>query len=283
MLEPRRETHIQKASLEALEGKMLELPQVECPVVHHFGPGIYIREVSMPAGSLALGHAQKFEHLNILLKGAVAMLDDEGEVIELRAPMIFTGKPGRKFGYIIEDTVWQNVYATDETDVDILEETYLDKDYTWQINNEEALRLESAARQEDRDDFFKVIALAGFPPEVVRAQSENEEDQMTIPSRLAPKLTIRNSVIEGEGVFVSSAVEEGEIISPARLNGMRTPAGRYTNHSKNPNAIFVKSDSGNVYLIAKKRIAGCVGGSQGEEVTVDYRQALSLAGVFIDG
>ena len=33
-----------------LEKEMLEMPQADCPVAHHFGPGIYIREVTLPAG-----------------------------------------------------------------------------------------------------------------------------------------------------------------------------------------------------------------------------------------
>jgi SET domain-containing protein len=68
-----------------------------------------------------------------------------------------------------------------------------------------------------------------------------------------------------------------EHIAPGRFAGMRTPAGRYTNHSKNPNARFVLLDNNDVVLIASKEIYGCKGGENGEEITVDYRQALSLA------
>ena len=64
--------------VEALESHMLEHPQVDCPVVHHFGPGIYVREVHLPKGALALGHAQRYEHLNIMLQGKVAMPSPDG-------------------------------------------------------------------------------------------------------------------------------------------------------------------------------------------------------------
>lgn len=279
------ESHnIQRAeAVEQLEATMLELPQAECPVVHHFGPGIYIREVTLPAGILAIGHAQRFEHLNIMLKGAVVMVDDQGQLKTLRAPLIFTGKPGRKLGYVLEETVWQNVYATEERDVDVLEATYLDKSATWQAYNEAAQQLEHKMRQEDRDDFAQVVEAAGFDQQTVRAQSENLADQISIPHDLAPKLTIRDSTIEGKGVFVSSPVAAGEVIAPARIRGLRTPAGRYTNHSRRPNAIFMQDAAGDIWLVASRPIHGCAGGDSGEEVTVDYRQALSLSGIYLKG
>lgn len=279
------ESHnIQRAeAVEQLEAAMLELPQAECPVVHHFGPGIYIREVTLPAGILAIGHAQRFEHLNIMLKGAVVMVDDQGQLKTLRAPLIFTGKPGRKLGYVLEETVWQNVYATEERDVDVLEATYLDKSATWQAYNEAAQQLERKMRQEDRDDFAQVVEAAGFDEQTVRAQSENLADQISIPHDLAPKLTIRDSAIEGKGVFVSSPVAAGEVIAPARIRGLRTPAGRYTNHSRHPNAVFMQDAAGDIWLVASRPIRGCAGGDSGEEVTVDYRQALSLSGIYLKG
>lgn len=113
--------------LDALEAEMLAMPQAETPVVHHFGPGIYVREVTLPAGIIAIGHAQKFEHLNIMLTGAVAMLDENNQVHFLRAPLIFTGKPGRKVGYVLETCVWQNIFATEERDIPTLEAMFFDK------------------------------------------------------------------------------------------------------------------------------------------------------------
>lgn len=270
---------VDPAKIEQVESHLLDLPQVECPVVHHFGPGIYIREVTLPAGTLAIGHAQRFEHLNIMLTGAVAMVGDDGQTKVLRAPMIFVGKPGRKLGYVLEACIWQNVYATDERDIDKLESMFLDKSATWQAHAEAAKQLETYHRHKDHEDFELVVRLAGFTPAAVRAQSENPYDQISMPSGFAPKFTVRDSAIEGKGVFLSAPAEPDEVIAPARIDGMRTPAGRYTNHAKTPNAKFVKDESGDIWLVAASRIAGCAGGSQGEEVTVDYRQALALSGI----
>ncbi len=269
-------------SVPILEAKMLALPQVECPVVHHFGPGIYIREVTIPAGTLAIGHTQRLEHLNILLKGAVSMIGEDGQIKTLRAPLLFIGQPGRKFGYALEDTVWQNVYATEERDIETLETIFIDKSETWKAYAESAEQIEIAARNADREDFALLLTQIGFTAETVKQQSENEDDQVTLTQCTAPKLAVRDSAIHGKGIFVSSSVQPGEIIAPARLNGMRTQAGRYTNHSKIPNAVFAKQENGDIYLVASREIAGCQGGGNGEEVTVDYRQALSLSGIFIE-
>jgi len=268
-----------QSKIEQVESHLLDLPQVECPVVHHFGPGIYIREVTLPAGTLAIGHAQRFDHLNIMLTGAVAMIGDDGQTKVLRAPMIFVGKPGRKLGYVLETCIWQNVYSTEERDIDKLESMFLDKSSTWQAHAQAAKQLESYHRREDREDFELVVRLAGFTSDVVRAQSENPYDQITMPSGFAPKFTVRDSAIEGKGVFLSAPAEADEVLALARINGMRTPAGRYTNHSKTPNARFVKDEGGDIWLVATRRIAGCAGGSQGEEVTIDYRQALAISGI----
>jgi len=276
---PQSHSIVDPAKIEQVESHLLDLPQVECPVVHHFGPGIYIREVTLPAGTLAIGHAQRFDHLNIMLTGAVAMVGDDGQTKVLRAPMIFVGKPGRKLGYVLETCIWQNVYATEERDIDKLESMFLDKSATWQAHAEAAKQLETYQRREDREDFELVVRLAGFTPEVVRAQSENPHDQIDMPEGFGTKLTVRPSTIEGLGVFLSSPAEVGEVLAPARVLGHRTPAGRYTNHSKTPNAKFVKDDDDTIWLVATQRIAGCTGGSQGEEVTVDYRQALALSGI----
>jgi SET domain-containing protein len=68
----------------------------------------------------------------------------------------------------------------------------------------------------------------------------------------------------------------GQIIAPARIAGKRTPAGRYVNHSMNPNCKYIADENGDIYLVSLRDIDGCKGGGCGEELTVDYRQALIL-------
>ncbi len=112
-------------NLDWLETQMLEQPQVDTPVTHKFGPGIYMREIFIPKGTLIIGRYHKFEHMNIFLKGKMTFLKDDGEKIELTAPLTMISNPGQKLALTHEDCVWINVYATDETDIDKIEEKFL--------------------------------------------------------------------------------------------------------------------------------------------------------------
>lgn len=112
--------------IEAMLPQLRAMPQVECIEKHHFGPGMYVKEVTMPAGSIIVGKPHKTEHLCILLQGKMKLVKEDGEVIELVAPATFVGKPGRKIAYIIETVVFQNIFATDETDVEKLEHMFVE-------------------------------------------------------------------------------------------------------------------------------------------------------------
>lgn len=129
-------------SLDQIEAMMLAAPQIDCPVQHHFGPGLYMREAFLPAGTYIMGHAHKHESMNIMLKGKMAVIvDGEAKVIE--GPCIFTAQPGRKLAYIIEDTVFLNAYATNETDVDALEEMVVEKSDAWKDAQQEAQNMQA--------------------------------------------------------------------------------------------------------------------------------------------
>lgn len=262
--------------IERVERAMLQLPQVECPVVHRFGPGLYIREVFIPSGTFSVGHYQKQEHMNILLKGRVTMLNDDGSTIERVAPFIYVGKPGRKIGYIHEDMVWQNIYATTETDVEKLEAILLIKSDSWMENQNSKDRMDFIAHQVSRDDYRKLLVERGVTEAQARAQSENESDQIPLPHG-GYKIMVAASPIEGKGLFATAAFAAGEIIAPARIGGKRTIAGRFTNHSIAPNAKMMALHNNDINLVATRPIKGCHGGNTGEEVTVDYRQALNAA------
>jgi len=259
-----------------IEELMLEEDQADCPVVHHFGPGVYMREVSIPAGVFSIGHHQKLDHLNIMLKGRVIMINPDGSKSDVRAPIIFTAPPGRKVGYIVEDMVWLNVYPTNETDIETLENTYLDKSDVWEKSREAKKITQQMEHECDRVDFKSVLEETGFTEQIAREQSENETDQIDMPEGYR-NYRLADSNIEGKGFFLTSPVNKGDIIAPARINGKRTPAGRYVNHSSSPNAKMVIFENNDIYLVADARIEGCKGGSSGEEVTICYRQALSLS------
>jgi hypothetical protein len=103
-----------------------KMPQVDCQTKHYFGPNLYIREVTMPAGTVVIGKPHRKEHMCIMLQGRMIVVLGDGTKQELVAPMTFVGSAGRKVAYILETTVFQNVLATDETDIDVLENMLVD-------------------------------------------------------------------------------------------------------------------------------------------------------------
>lgn len=273
---------VSAAMIEAAEHATLRLPQVSCPVVHRFGPGICVREVFIPAGTFAIGHYQRFEQVNIFLKGRVTVIHDDGSTRELVAPMFFVGPPGRKVGIVHEDVVWLNVWATDETDVEKIEAHFLDKSGAWTYHAEQKYAERVMAHQEDRDDFARAVAELGFTPEQVRQIAENTDDLIPFPAG-SYKIRLSGSPIEGKGLFATSDIAPGETIAPGRIDGRRTPAGRYTNHAKVPNARFqLVNDRGDMSLVAIAPIAGSRGGQDGDEITVDYRQSVAECKKFVN-
>lgn len=264
--------------IEHAEVTMLAEEQASCPVNHYFGPGVYIREVSMSAGLFAIGHKQTKEHVNIMLKGRVLMLNEDGSTAELVAPLMFTGKPGRKMGYILEDVVWQNIYATEERDVQVLESMFLEKSPAWQELEDRRLEAQRKEHVGDRDDFQHMLNESGFTAHTVQRQSENPTDQCPMPQG-SWKVKTGQSPIQGTGIFLTADAAAGEVLGPARIKGLRTPLGRYTNHSPTPNARMVLLPTDDIYLVTLRDVKGCAGGLDGDEVTIDYRQALRLHGI----
>lgn len=260
--------------LRSLESEMLQMQQAPCPVSHHFGPGVYIRELTIPAGTIAVGHRQRFEHLNILLRGRIAMLSETGVVNVLTAPMIFVGQPGKKCGQALEDVVWLNVFSTEERDIEKLEEMLFDRSDEWMASQDASASADSVAREDDRRDYVDALRELGVSHEIALFQSLNDSDTCDMPDGFS--YAIRDSSIAGRGYFVSHAVKAGDVIAPARIAGFRTPAGRFVNHSKTPNA-EMRAVGGDIYLVALDDIVGALGGGRGEEVTVDYRAAFAVA------
>lgn len=259
-----------------MEAALMNLPQEDCPVFHRFGPGLYIREVHIPSGTMAVGHSHKKPHLNTLLKGKISMPMENGEIIVLEAPFSYVALPGRKIGYVLEDLVWQNIFATDETDIVKLEDMFLDKSENYQIAESESLDLQRPVHDIDREDFLKAITDFGFTPEKVNEISIDESDLIPFPKNYHGIVTVRESPINGKGIFCSSPFMACDKIVPVSIKGKRTPAGRYANHSINPNAIFIKDDHDVIWLVAKEDIKGSYGGSYGTELTVCYREHLLL-------
>ena len=242
-------------AVQKLEAKELTKEQIDTPVRHIFGAGVYIRELSAPAGTFLIGHKQKMAHMNVMVKGKVLMLKDDGSIGIVEAG--FTGElqAGRKIGMVLEDMIWQNIYPTDETDIETLEATYLDKSEYSKEDDKMKRQVDWLMHTPDREDYRDMLIDLEITHDVVVTMSENEDDLIPFPAGIS-KVMVSDSVIQGRGLFATFKFKEGEVIAPARLNNKRTPAGRFTNHGTKPNAKMVTIDNGDMMLIATTDIKG---------------------------
>ena len=121
-----KKTNLLQDKVNTLYTAAVAQPQIQCEEKHHFGPNIYIKEVTMPTGALIIGKPHRMEHLCNMVSGRMMILQEDGSTKELVAPMTFMAKPGRKVAYIIETVVFQNIYSTPETDIEKLENMCVD-------------------------------------------------------------------------------------------------------------------------------------------------------------
>jgi quercetin dioxygenase-like cupin family protein len=97
------------------------VPQLDIPVTHHFLPGVYAREITMPAGMTGVGHKHKTQHLNVVLTGR-AIVTWDGHTEEIRAPHVFESMPGAQKAFqVIEDFRLMTVHPNPKNLTDIVE------------------------------------------------------------------------------------------------------------------------------------------------------------------
>jgi hypothetical protein len=105
-------------TIDDLEGAMLAGIQVEMPVIHRQTPGLYSREIHIPAGTLLTSAVHKTEHQFVISQGRIAVIsENEGRVI-YEAPYTGVTLPGtRRVLHAETDTIWITFHATEETDI----------------------------------------------------------------------------------------------------------------------------------------------------------------------
>lgn len=109
--------------IDALERRMLaEMPLVDQPLEHLWLPGLYVRTVVNPAGSLVTTKIHKTRHPFFVMKGVATVRGPDG-ICEIVAPYQGVTEPGTRriiFAGIMaedgsalagEDVVWTTVHA----------------------------------------------------------------------------------------------------------------------------------------------------------------------------
>lgn len=125
----------------AIEALMLQMPQVDMPPTHHFAPGIYAREITIPAGTTLTGKIHKFAQLNILSQGDISVLTEDG-IQRVQAPFTIVSPPGTKrIAFAHTECVWTTIHGTDETDLIALENELIAPDQTAYLAHRKTLSI----------------------------------------------------------------------------------------------------------------------------------------------
>lgn len=114
-----------------LKDAILDSPDshIEGEVRNIFTPGIYARELTIPAGSVIVGKVHKQINMNIITKGEISVLTEDGIKIVKAGEVIISQAGIQRVGYAHEETVWITLHGTNETDLDKIEDEFIAQSY----------------------------------------------------------------------------------------------------------------------------------------------------------
>ena len=98
--------------IKGLEDTLLEVSEYpqgdrpDCPLVHSFGGGMYVREIFIPAGMLLTGKIHRHEHPNFLMEGTVSMITEDGGAQIMEAPQSMLSPAGCKRALFTHTPTW---------------------------------------------------------------------------------------------------------------------------------------------------------------------------------
>jgi hypothetical protein len=263
-----------KAKVVALQEQLLKLPQANIVTLHSFRAGFYERIIVIPPWTVLTGAEHKTAYQVRIGKGTIAVNIDNGGVKILSAPMLFDVGAGlQRAGHTFEEeTIWTDIYSNPDNcrDIDELERRlYITPDIGLSDNIAQRERVRMI---EDYGTFLTQIGMS--QPDMDKIV-ENKDDQIDMPEGCF--VEVKPSKIHGNGLFATKDFKAGELICPGRINGKRTPAGRYMNHSTNANVAPEKVGD-DLNAIATRNIY------RGEELLVNYRESMRVNfGIIIEG
>jgi hypothetical protein len=121
-------TVVRRGQINALQSAMIPLQCLPPEPVHHFAHGMYVRELTIPAGMLVVGKIHLHQHMVMVLKGRAIVLSEFG-CDEMTAGFIAVSQPGvKRVVLTLEDTTFATVHLnpTDTQDLEVIEATHIE-------------------------------------------------------------------------------------------------------------------------------------------------------------
>lgn len=134
-------THVSREQIERLQAEMMAMPQTQSLVTEHqFSPGMYLRRVFRPAGTLIVGKVHKKPHFFLCAKGTIIAWT-EGGMKRLEAGDIIESQPGTKrVTLAVTDAIGITIHRTDLTDLDEIEAELIEPDITALFDSKNKLK-----------------------------------------------------------------------------------------------------------------------------------------------
>lgn len=98
---------------------MSDLPHRDCPVEHVFGHGLYIRKMTIPAGTIFLGREHLKGHAVSLLKGSVILITPDSKQRIDAVTTVHTTPGYHMVVYTLTDIKAQTVHPNPEHSFDV--------------------------------------------------------------------------------------------------------------------------------------------------------------------
>ena len=251
--------------IDRMESALLSMPQSQIETVHTFLPGIYERKIIVPPWTVLTGAEHRTPYRVRLDAGRIAVNTDDGIVV-LEAPAEMEAPAGvRRVGRVFDEWVhWVDIYANpdDCTDIEMLESRlYVVPEVGLGDTRAKALI------ERDRQDYRLFLTEHRLTDERMLKIGSITHDLVIMPRDHG--VEFRRSPIDGIGMFATRSFAPEDVICPGRIGGRRTPAGRFVNHSREPNAKPVDV-GGDIYAVAVRPI------HIGDEITIDYRESMRV-------
>ena len=252
-----------REKIELLQEELLKRPQADVQYLHSFEPGKYIRTMIAPPNTVIVGAEHKTPYKVRLEKGTIAVnIGDEIKI--LTAPLEMDVPAGAKrAGHVFDkELVWVDIYDNpdDCQDIATIEERLYVIPECGLMSNRIPKQL--AEVKSDYELFLTQIVLD--QTEIDKIVSI-EHDLMEMPKEYFTAL--KPSKIHGNGLFATKSFRMWEVVCPCRLNGKRTPGGRFVNHSHKNNLMPIKIGD-NIYAVASQDIY------ENEELLLNYRDMM---------
>jgi len=122
--------YVSREQVERLQEQMAVMPQAELVTEHQFSPGMYMRKLYRPAGTLIVGKVHKEPHFFLCAKGEIIAWTENG-MKRLQAGDVVESKAGTKrVTLAVTDAIGITIHRTDKTDLDEIEAELIEPDTT---------------------------------------------------------------------------------------------------------------------------------------------------------